>query len=49
MVGMNWWPNKYTRLSFDDVWTGLNTPIPIVGPNPISDYNSFWMRFAMFY
>ena len=21
MVGLNWWPNKYTRLSFDYVWT----------------------------
>jgi phosphate-selective porin OprO/OprP len=49
MVGLNWWPNKYTRLSFDYVWTGFNNPIPITGATPISQYQTFWMRFAMFF
>jgi phosphate-selective porin OprO/OprP len=49
MTGLNWWPNKYTRLSFDYVWTWFNNPIPIVGPGSIDQYNTFWMRFAMFF
>ncbi len=49
MIGLNWWPNRYTRLSFDYVWTDFNKPIPITGPNAISTYNIFWMRFAMFF
>lgn len=49
MVGLNWWPNKYTRLSFDYVWAGFNRPIAITGPNPIDSFNTFWMRFAMFF
>ncbi|WP_240911544.1 porin [Paludisphaera soli] len=49
MTGVNWWPNKYTRLSFDYVYTGFNNPIPIVGPGSIGQYNTFWMRFAMFF
>ncbi|WP_422931577.1 porin [Singulisphaera sp. PoT] len=48
MVGLNWWPNKYTRLSFDYVWTHFSRPIPIVPPNSIDGYNTFWLRFAMF-
>lgn len=49
MAGLNWWPNKYTRLSFDYVWTGFNNPIEVNGTNPISQFNTFWMRFAMFF
>jgi phosphate-selective porin OprO/OprP len=49
MIGMNWWPNKYTRLSFDYVWTGFNNPIPITGPTPIQTFNTFWLRAAMFF
>ncbi len=49
MVGVNCWPNKYTRLSFDWVWTYFNNPIPVNGPNPIATFNTFWMRFAMFF
>jgi phosphate-selective porin OprO/OprP len=49
MVGMNWWPNKYTRLSFDYVWNGLNKAIPLTGPTPIDTYSTIWMRFAMFF
>lgn len=49
MAGLNWWPNKYARLSFDYVWTGFNNAIEINGPQPISQFNTFWMRFAMFF
>ena len=49
MVGVNWWPNKYTRLSFDYVWTGFNNAIPINSPAPVQTFNTFWLRFAMFF
>lgn len=49
MTGLNWWPNKYTRLSFDWVWTGFNNPIPLNNSAPVSTFNTFWMRFAMFF
>ncbi|WP_337175020.1 porin [Paludisphaera sp.] len=49
MGGVNWWPNKYTRLSFNYVWTGFNNPIQLVGPGSIDNYQTFWMRFAMFF
>lgn len=49
MVGINWWPNKYTRMSFDYVWTGFNNPIAVNGPSPVGTFNTFWMRFAMFF
>ncbi|WP_435017673.1 porin [Tundrisphaera sp. TA3] len=49
MVGLNWWPNKYTRLSADYVSTGFNRAIPLVGPGSIQEYQTFWMRFAMFF
>jgi phosphate-selective porin OprO/OprP len=49
MVGVNWWPNKYTRMSFDWVGTYLNNPIPINGPNPVASFSAFWMRAAMFF
>jgi phosphate-selective porin OprO and OprP len=48
-VGLNWWPNKYTRLSLDYVWSGFNRAIPITGPTPVSEYNTAWFRFAMFF
>lgn len=49
MVGLNWWPNKYTRLSIDYLWNGLNNAIPINGPAPIDTFSTVWMRFAMFF
>jgi len=49
MAGVNWWPNKYTRLTFNYVWTGLNRPIPIVGPGSIDTFGTAWFRFAMFF
>jgi phosphate-selective porin OprO/OprP len=48
-IGVNWWPNKYTRFSLDWVWSGFNNPIPVNGPMPISQYNTAWFRFAMFF
>jgi phosphate-selective porin OprO/OprP len=49
MAGINWWPNKYTRFSFDWVWTQFNRPIPVNMPEPIQSFNTFWLRFAMFF
>jgi phosphate-selective porin OprO and OprP len=49
MTGINWWPNKSTRLSFDYVWTGFNNPIPVNTPNLGGSFNTFWMRLAMFF
>ena len=49
MVGLNWWPNRYTRLSFDYVWTGLNRPIPINTAEPIDTWGTYWFRYAMFF
>ncbi len=49
MVGMNWWPNKWTRISFDWVFDEFNRPILPGGGNPIDRYNIFWTRFAMFF
>lgn len=49
MAGVNWWPNKYTRLSAFWVWTDFNRPIPVNMPEPISTFNTAWLRFAMFF
>ena len=49
MVGMNWWPNKYIRVSFDWVYDKFNNPIPLTGGNPVDRYNIFWTRVAMFF
>ncbi|QEH38743.1 Phosphate-selective porin O and P [Aquisphaera giovannonii] len=49
MGGVNWWPNRYTRFSFDYVWTHFNSSIPLSGRSPVDGYQTFWMRFAMFF
>ena len=49
MVGMNWWPNKYVRVSFDWVYDKFNNQIPLAGGNPIDRFNIFWTRIAMFF
>ena len=49
MVGVNWWPVKNTRLSFDWMWNGFNNPIPFTGGNPLGSFNTFWFRYAMFF
>lgn len=50
MVGINWYPNKYARVSFDWVYDRFNKPVAPGGSgNPISDYNVFWTRLALFF
>ena len=60
MLGVNWWPNKYIRFSFDWVYDEFNRPIPWpvagtmqtgsnVRTNPISDFSIFWTRVAFFF
>jgi phosphate-selective porin OprO/OprP len=59
MAGINWWPNKYVRVSFDWVYDEFNQPIPWpvssdmqtdgVRTNPISHFNTFWTRVAFFF
>ncbi len=50
MVGVNWWMNKYTRVSFDWVNDHTNKAVPIgVGAPPTSNYNIYWARLAMFF
>ena len=34
MLGVNWWPNKWVRLSFDWVYDKFNTAIPLNGFTP---------------
>lgn len=48
MLGLNWWPNKYTRLSFDWMNNQLNRPVP-TGPQILDHYNTYWFRAAMFF
>ncbi len=52
MLGVNWWMNKYTRLSFDWVYDATNVAVPIGvdGSGPlVSSYNIYWTRLAMFF
>ncbi len=56
MVGVNWWPNKYVRVSFDWVLDVFNKPIPWPindrpdpNTNPIDRLNIFWGRVAFFF
>ncbi|QDV33287.1 OprO/OprP family phosphate-selective porin [Tautonia plasticadhaerens] len=59
MAGINWWPNKYVRVSFDWVNDEFNKAIPWpvssdmqtdgVRTNPISHFNTFWTRVAIFF
>ncbi len=52
MLGVNWWMNKYTRVSFDWVHDHTNRAVPIGvgGSGPLtSDYNIYWTRLAMFF
>jgi phosphate-selective porin OprO/OprP len=48
MLGLNWWPNKYTRLSFDWMYNSLNRPVP-TGGQPLDHLNTYWTRAAMFF
>ena len=59
-VGVNWWPNKYVRVSFDWVYDHFNQSIPwpvnnnldrpdLADRNPINQFNIFWTRIAFFF
>jgi phosphate-selective porin OprO/OprP len=48
MLGLNWWPNRYTRISFDWVNCKLNRPVP-TGDQMLDEYNIYWTRAAMFF
>jgi phosphate-selective porin OprO and OprP len=56
MIGINWWPNKWARVSFDWVYDkfnrsiSLSSPISIEAPgHPINRYDTFWTRVAFFF
>ena len=52
MFGVNWWMNKYTRVSLDWINDHTNRGVPIgVGGSgrPTSTYNIYWARLAMFF
>jgi phosphate-selective porin OprO/OprP len=49
MVGVNWWPNRYTRISVDNVFTWFNQPVLLGNAGTASQFNTFWMRCAMFF
>ena len=57
MVGVNWWPVKWARLSFDWVYDSTNQPIPFGGlthpnnphPSTVDNFNVFWTRVAFFF
>ncbi len=57
MVGVNWWPNKWVRCSFDWVFDEFNRAISLNGfspgpnqaANPINRFNTFWTRVAVFF
>jgi phosphate-selective porin OprO/OprP len=50
MLGVNWWMNKYTRVSFDWVNARTNAAVPLApGAVPTNQYNIFWTRLAMFF
>lgn len=49
MVGVNWWPNKYTRISLDYMWDQTDKPVDLGNGNFQSEYNVYWTRLAMFF
>jgi phosphate-selective porin OprO/OprP len=51
MLGVNWWPNKYTRWSFDWMYDHFNNPIsPTGGTTDLTkSINVYWVRMAMFF
>lgn len=49
MVGVNWWANRYIRISFDyaHVWT--NQEVSVGGGQMADRYGIWWNRVAAFY
>lgn len=50
MLGVNWYPNKYTKVSFDWVNDQMNKAVPIsASGTPASHYNIYWTRVALMF
>ena len=49
MVGVNWWPNEYIRVSFNWVNDRTDTPVRLGNGVMKNEYNIFWGRVAMFF
>jgi len=49
MSGVNWWPNRYIRLSFDYVHVWTNEPVSVGGGQFADQYGIWWGRAAAFF
>jgi len=50
MVGLNWWPNKFTRVSFDWVYDSFNNPTDLAtGTGLLKDFDIYWLRWSAFF
>ncbi|MFM7149585.1 MAG: porin [Gemmataceae bacterium] len=49
MVGMNWWPNRYTRISLDWMNAKTNQAVDMGNGNYKDGYSVYWGRLAMFF
>jgi phosphate-selective porin OprO/OprP len=49
MLGVNWWPSQYVRVSLDWMYDRTNRPVDLGNGVMKSEYNVFWTRVAMFF
>lgn len=49
MIGVNWWPTRYVRMSLDNVFTWFDRAIPLGDNAPTDQFNTVWCRAAMFF
>lgn len=50
MVGINWWPNRFTRMSFDAVFDKFNAPTTMpTGNEALQAFNTYWVRWSAFF
>ncbi len=50
MVGINWYMNKYTKISFDWLDARTNKPVPLGSNGTLSNtYDVFWTRLALMF
>jgi phosphate-selective porin OprO/OprP len=49
MIGVNWWPNQYVRVSLDWMYDHTNKAVDLGNGVMKSEYNVFWSRIAMFF
>ncbi len=49
MSGVNWWPNRYIRISFDYVHVWTNEAVNVGAGQLADQYGIWWGRFAAFY